>query len=190
MLWQAGRHQSGHGTSVPNGIRQYQESVEFVAGKESTEAFCSMNATSAMAYFHAHIPVQVLNYGAATVSTAVAAMETDTVGGLTQETYNADDNVAFDFDLNHDASLADWQAANTTTMTAHEVLAPRFKELVSLCEHKPEKVEEAALLFDAFIQSLKADQAALTKTAGRIVSALAPSNHHVQRAHTRQKQHR
>jgi hypothetical protein len=163
--------------------------VEFVAGKESTEAFRSMNATSAMAYFYAHIHEGVLNYGAATVSTAVTAMETDTVGGLTQETYIADDNVDFDFEVNNHASLAFWQAANTTTMMAHEVLAPRFKELVSLCEHKPEKVEEAALLFDNFIQRLKADQAPATKPAGRIISALASSNHHVQHAHTRQKQH-
>jgi hypothetical protein len=86
MLWQAGRHQqSDHGTSVPNGIRPYQEYVEFVAGKESTEAFCSINATSAMAYFHTHIHGRVLKYAAATVSTAVAAMETDAVKGLTQE---------------------------------------------------------------------------------------------------------
>jgi hypothetical protein len=192
MLWQAGRHQSSCGTSVPNGIRPYQESrVEFMAGKESTEAFRSMNATSAMAYFRtAQIHVRVLNYSATTVNTAVAAMETDTVGGLTQETYNPNNDLDFDFEVNNKESLAVWQAANATTMTAHEVLAPRFKELASLCERKPEKIKEAALLFDNFIQSLKAEQASGTTPVGRVISSLAPSNHHIQHAHTRQKQHR
>ena len=143
-----------------------------------------------MAYIQAHIHVGVLNYSATTVNAAVAAMETDTVGGLTQETHNGDDDLDFDFEVNNEASLAVWQAASAPTMTAHEVLAPRFKELASLCEHKPEKIKEAALLFDNFIQSLKAQQASVIKPVGRFVSALAPSNHNVQHAHTRQKQHR
>jgi hypothetical protein len=192
-LWQAGRHQSSSGTFVLNGIRPYQESpAEFVAGKECTEAFRSMNATTAMAFSHANIHVRVVNYSTTTVNAAVAAMETDTVGGLTQETYNGDDDelLDFDFHVNNDASRAVWQEASARTMTAHEVLAPRFKELASLCEHKPEKIKEAALLFDDLIQSLKAEQASIAKPAGRIISALAPSNHHIQHAHTRQKAHR
>ena len=140
MLWQAGHHQSSRGTTVPNGIRPYRETPpEFVAGKESTEAFLSMNATSTMPYFQAHIHVGVLNYSATTVNAAVTAMEADTVGGLTQETHNGDDDLDFDFEVNNEASLAVCQAASAPTMTAHEVLAPRFKELASLCEHKPEK---------------------------------------------------
>jgi hypothetical protein len=100
MLWQAGHHQSSRGTTVPNGIHPYQESpLEFVAGKESTEAFLSMNATSAIAYFQTHIHVGVLNYSATTVNAAVAAMETDTVEGLTQETHNGDNDL--DFDINN-----------------------------------------------------------------------------------------
>ena len=192
MLWQARCRESGRGTLITGGLRPYQESAaEYVVGKDSEEAFASMNAAAATAYFHSNMNVQLLNYSRAVVDTAVGAMETDTVGGLTQETYNADDHDdsnSIDFEPFNQASFNAWQAASDTT-TAYQAWAPRLKELASLCEHDtPEEIMEVNSILDDLIQKKKARHGSTqTKPAGQVVSALAPTNHPLHHAHTKQK---
>jgi hypothetical protein len=194
-LWQARCHESGQGTTVTGGLQPYQESAEeFILGKDSEEPFASMNATAAMAYFHSSMNTRVLNYSPASIDSAVHAMETDTVGGLTQETYNAEDDHdsnGIDFDAVNHASYNAWQVAGERTMTAYEAWAPRFKELASLCEHDtPEEIMEVNSILDDLIQKKKARRhSTQTKPAGQIVSALTPTNHPVHHTHTKQKHH-
>ena len=194
MLWQARCRESGGGTSITGGLQPYHEAAaELVLGKESAEAFTSMNAAAAMVYFHSNMDARVLNYSPDVVDTAVGAMEADTVGGLTQEMYNADDHGSnsIDFDEINHASFNAWKAVSERTVMAYQAWAPRLKELASLCEHDtPEEIMEVNSILDEMIQKKKARHgAAGTKPAGQIVSALAPTNHPLHHAHTKQKQH-
>jgi transcription-repair coupling factor (superfamily II helicase) len=154
-----------------------------------------MDATAAFAYFFCHPDVEVVNYSSTMVDLAVAAMANNSshhIVGLTQETYNADDDndEVVDFHKHNDASfLVAWQSTSARIMTAHEILAPRLKKLASLYEHKPFKLIEFAAVLDQWIQKGEAENAATQrKPVGHIISALAPNNQ-VQLTHNKQKKH-
>jgi hypothetical protein len=124
----------------------YQEAAaEVVLGKESAEAFTATNAAATMVYFHSNMDARVLNYGPDAVNTSVGAMETDTVGGLTQDMYSTEDDHHdsnnIDFDAINHASFNAWQAISERTVMAYQAWVPRLKELASLCEHDtPEEI--------------------------------------------------
>ena len=192
-LWQArcSRHK---GISVAGGFRPYQHASEFIVGKKSNAKFHGMDATAAFAYFRSRRHVKVINYSPTMVDLAVATMANDSsqhIVGLTQENYNADDdyNEILDFQEHNDASFLVWQSTDAPTMTSHEILAPRLKELASIYEHNPDKLIEVAAILDQLIQKGKAENAAMRqKPVGHIVSALAPNNQ-TQHTHTKQKKH-
>lgn len=184
--------------TVPGGFRQYEPGQNFVVGKNSTVEFLGMDIAAALVYFQDHRKkVEVVNYSLSAATIAAMANNSSHSIGLTQDTFNVDDDhievtslEVVDFQGHNDASFIWWQeTGSTSSMTAHEILAPRFKELASVYEHQTEKLVEVAALLDKLIQDGKAENAALQqKPVGHSVSAVAP-NCRAQHTHHRQKHH-
>ncbi len=166
----------------------------YVVGINSTAKWHSMDCTAALAFFNSCLDkkFEISNYRHCEVEAALAAMAAKSIHavGMTQETYHGDgdgNSAVSNFQDMNDTDFSTWKVRRVGTVSAHDILAPRLKELASVYEHMPEKLLPLTIVLDEFIQRGKAINAALQPRppVGHIVSSIVP-NGCVQHAHTKQ----
>jgi hypothetical protein len=192
-LWQARCCQPVGGAYVKGGIRLYQRTdPQYIVGVKSTATWQSMDAIAVSAYFTLCLreKFKVANYSCFEVESALAAMAAKSIHavGMTQETYHADSDghCEINFQEMNDADFSAWEIGKARTTTAHDILAPRMKELASIYENMPHMLVPLTAVLDEHIQRGKAMNAALQpKPVGRVVSSIVP-NGCVQHSHSRQ----
>jgi hypothetical protein len=107
--------------------------------------------------------------------------------------YSAHDDVGdedvLDFDEQNERSFWAWQCTGASNMNSHQILYPRVKELASIYENNPERLQEVAAVLDELIQKGKAENAVTKqKPAGQIISAIPRNGNVKQRKHLKQIQ--
>ena len=194
-LWQA-RFSPTLIISVPGGFLPFQPNTQFSIGNNSNEMFRGMSRIDAFEHFSNRVEMKVSNYTTNMVDMAVAALiEKSSVHtvGLSQEMYSADDDGGdedvLDFDEQNERSFLAWQCTGNSINNSHQILYPRVKELASIYENNPERLQEIAAVLDELIKKGKAENAVTKqKPAGQMISAIPRNGNVKQRKHSKQIQ--